>query len=757
MSTFDALLRSGSIVLPFCLAVVLLAGSAGASNRTIKIQQRPRINRAGNSEIWEWEIDPGAQYDNPFDPGQIALDAVFTGPEGHRLVIPAFWSADCRQHLDSQGDEQWDVISPGKWLVRACFPIAGQWQMEVIASDASGRRRSDPLKVDVASAGTNGFIRRAKDSDRYLQYESGKPYFAVGLNVGWPGRGGTSEFKNWFTHLGTAGGNFARVWMWRNNQFIENKETGPGRYDLAACAYYDEVLRLAGENGIACMLTFGNHSQLLDKTYWGAGGWPVDAYNATNGGPATRPSNYFDTGIARTLYQRRLRYLVARYGAYANLMAWELWNEQDVAEVKIPIDWTREMAGYLHQIDPYHHLVTTSFAGKGDAQTWALPEIDLTQSHFYGDEGSVQDTVEAYAHAAQSDAGHGKPWLLAELGISWRNNDSKFDPAGVGTNVHNGLWAGMMLGGLGGGCTWWWENYVELKKLWPVYSGIAKFAAAVDWPRRKFAPLAVARPRLPDSGHVAYSDLTLPATGGWGKAQSKTLSLSEEGELSGVLPGFLYGPDKHDMQAPTAVTLTLPAKSQVTVVVAKVSEASKLRITVDDQVGEEFEFRAKPGSPHQISTTQDATHQNWVADFDAPCTVELPGGKHTITLDNVAGDWMQIKSITVDGFKSSLIPDVRAIALQDSELGETLVWLQDIHSNWYGDLHKTSPHTYSGLTLILPAARPGGYQVDWWDTRQGVIRRSDRVSATDRTLRLEVPPFSRDVAIRVSPLPDPAP
>ena len=81
-----------------------------------------------------------------------------------------------------------------------------------------------------------------------------------------------------------------------------------------------------------------------------------------------------------------LRRLIARYGPETSLAFWEFWNETDA-----PAPWVREMAAYLKQNDPYLHLVTNSYSTVGTPAVWNLPEIDLTQTHRYGDEGTMKD------------------------------------------------------------------------------------------------------------------------------------------------------------------------------------------------------------------------------------------------------------------------------------------------------------------------------------------------------------------------------
>ena len=57
------------------------------------------------------------------------------------------------------------------------------------------------------------------------------------------------------------------------------------------------------------------------------------------------------------------------------------------------------MAAYLRELDPYGHLVSTSFFNlDGDEAIWNTPGLDLTQSHLYGS----LDLAEHCASAART-------------------------------------------------------------------------------------------------------------------------------------------------------------------------------------------------------------------------------------------------------------------------------------------------------------------------------------------------------------------
>jgi hypothetical protein len=191
----------------------------------------------------------------------------------------------------------------------------------------------------------------------------------------------------------------------------------------------------------------------------------------------------------------------------------------------------------------------------------------------------------------------------------------------------------------------------------------------------------------------------------------------------------------------------LPNACQLIVTVAEVSTASTLRISVDGKPAGDFPFDAAPGGKGQVSTTQQAQYHNWVARFDQKSAIDLSAGTHAITMDNVAGDWLRIGSVTLTNSKSSLIADLRPVVLQDPKTGETLAWLQDVNSNWYADGQGVEPRTHDTLHWSLPVPR-ANYRVEWWDTRQGRMIEEQSVAANDGALLLQPPPFARDIALR---------
>lgn len=432
---------------------------------------------------------------NPFDPAQLLVRVVFRAPDGARIVTGAFWFQDYdralvggREVLTPKGAPYWRVrftpTRPGHW----------RWRWDARAPSGSTPGRWHRLRVTWRSAGP-GFLHVSPRDDRYLARDDGAPYFAIGENLGWYDQRGTYAYDDWLDHLAAQHATWARVWMPQWAMGIETRDTGLGDYTrrLDRAWQLDHVLTAAAERGIAIQLVLLNHGAF--STTFNAE-WDQNPYNAANGGPIATPAQFFTDPTAEDLFARRLRYLVARYGSYPSLAAWELWNEVDLTDGYDSASvaaWHQLMGNVIRMLDPARHPVTTSFAFFfNDPTVWADAHLDLTQLHFYSQTGGLQllpdlarDVVD---WSAERQRTYGRPVLFAELGVNSAGpaETVAVDPTGIG--VHDGLWSGAFGNGLGTAMPWWWDHVTaaDPDRYYPMFGSVANFTKDVAWDREHF-------------------------------------------------------------------------------------------------------------------------------------------------------------------------------------------------------------------------------------------------------------------------------
>jgi hypothetical protein len=726
------------------LAAVLFAISPACA-RQISISSTlkdPQNVRTFN--LTEWEIDAAASYPNPFDVDQVAVDAIFTSADGDSFTVPAFWDEPPTElELPGAGE------SHGEWEVRFSPPRAGSWHVQAKVRDHAGTFTSPSTPFDVKPGNSPGFLRAPPAGTNYFHQDASKPLFLIGVDLCWPGRAQLAGFDHYFAEFAAVGGNFTRVWM-SQPRLLENKKTTLGRYDPNSAAYYDGMLDSAQHHGLRVMLTIDDYRKLAQHDFFGHTDWESSPYNAANGGPLKHPSDFFTNALCIKLYRQKLRYLVARYSAYTSLGFWELWNEQDeLPQPGAPHEWMAQMCQYLRQIDPVAHPITTSYASNAQADVWRLPEIGLTQRHFYG-EGDIEDFVPRVMQDAASHREFNKPHLIGEMGITWKAADIKFDPAGNGTTIHNASWAGLMCGDAGTPMNWWWDNYIEPTHLWHIYEGIARFAAAIDWSRH-WQPLEIPPPVIDSAEPPTFSDINLIATGPWGKLSDQPILIRANGEANLSLPTFIYGPQKASMGQFLSLNIDLPHAGDLILHVDRVSVKAQINVMVDGRNESTFAFDASPGAPDHQSTTQLSSNPliyQAVINKDYP--TPLSAGPHTLLLSNTDGDWLSLRSITFTNARSSRIADLHALGLRDSASGALMAWLCDTKSTWKSDLDGIKPRTFSHVHLQLPAiSNHSNYTVQWWDTRAGTVFKTETATSTGRWIALTVPDFLSDVAVRV--------
>jgi len=739
-----------SLTMALALLSSLSGANALADDAPVTLH---RLNSEKLLEVYargEWRVDLGGEvYNNPFDPTEVAVDGVFKHTaSGRQIKLPAFWTNDFTG--DASAEKNGSSSRPAFFKLRFAPALAGAWTMTAVVRDRSGSRQSQATAIEVIASKRDGFIRRAPGSP-YLRFDSGKAYFLLGPNIAWSGDGGLGAYDVMFAKLHAGGGNFARVWLAHPHRPMETVAAGLGRYDLDACTYYDQMFELAEKHGIHLMATFMNHRDLLDRDMWGTAQWPNQPYNAKNGGPCTQPSDFITRSDMRELFKRRMRYMVGRYSAYTSLAFWEFWNEQSFTNVDIPAEWTLEMAQTLRDADPYAHLITTSFGRGEHDEVWRAESIDLTQHHYYGGWG-VNDCSPALALFHREHAKFAKPSLMAELGIGWDGSDDKGDPTGIGTNLHNGIWASLASGGVGGASNWWWDNYIEKHNLWNVYQGAAKFAAEISWTKRNFAPIDLPPVIDPTADAKELSDLQISLVGGWGKSHGLPIRVLPNGRTSNEFPTYVYGHEQASLRTPTVFEVELAAAGKLLIDVAMVSDSGILRVLVDGTPAADWFFSALPGSADQEETKPLEGMKNvYQAKINKRRTLDLPAGKHTIELKNLGTDWVSLSGLTIAGGRSKRFANAEALAIQDSTSGETIIWLHDLNSNWKTDqsLAGRAADSMGSLELHVPTKHGGEHRVEWWDTRRGEVVSTVKVAPVDGVLTLRSPEFRRDVAVRI--------
>ncbi len=467
---------------------------------------RPAASSVAKFGRFEKEFTLNRAYapDEIHDPAVIDVTATFRAPSGATYTVPAFFGSDYTVRPGTDNFELYDPVpgtEVGVWHARFSPDETGTWRYTLRAQDKrpgeTSTEVSAQLTFSVTESSARGQVERDPRDSRFLRYSDGTPYYPMGHNVAFQqgeplGLDGEHYVEPLFASMEAAGQNWTRIWMtdfnrnaieWSTGHWAD-WYTGVGQYAGQSAFRIERQLDVAETHGLQVQLVINDHGQVSSR---GLDRWHENPYNAANGWPGPRGQSgvvLHRPGGPRQLFKQRLRYLVARYGAYRNLLTWELFNEaqfvgSDAAnpsnseQVRDDIvAWHAEMAAYLRSIDPYDHLITTSSDIESSlADIWADPNIDLVQVHDY-EPNLVNRDVRFRGYAENLNAAYGKPVIIGEFGLPGNPSpEINFDPVDAAplddreahllqaTHLHNAAWASAMSGS--GAMSWWWGAYIH--------------------------------------------------------------------------------------------------------------------------------------------------------------------------------------------------------------------------------------------------------------------------------------------------------
>lgn len=697
----------------------------------------PQVEKYAVEEI---KVCLTARFRNPFDPTDIALDASIQAPSGKIVHLPGFFYRPYTFRLVA-GKEVDSPAGPGDWRVRFCPTEAGLHKITLRAKDHAGHTATRVLTVKVNSSTNPGFIRLSPQDKRFFQFDSGVPYYPVGMNIAWGGDHGVLSYDQWIPKSGSQGLNYARYWLgplWATfalevaGKAEENK--GLGQFNLADCARLDHAIDLARKNGVYVMLTLDSYNMLREKD--GYPQWSGTPHNHANGGPLKRPEDYFTDTTIQKLYESRLRYLVARYSAYTNVFSWEFWNEVDLTggfKPSIVRDWHAKQAQALHRLDPYQHLLSTSFSSSaGTPMIDALPELDFVQSHIY-----ATDFVRQAAQYQTVKGAH-KAHFVGEVGAdggSPRPEDKE------GIQLHDALWVGITNGMSGTAMTWWWDNLVDPNNLYHLFKPVHEFVKDIDWPRQGFTPVPLAV-----NGPQSQIDLAFAEGPGgvsnspWNRPSKITIA---NHQVRGDLPvaGLLHGTRNHgDIHNPITFDVDNDIPYRFVLTVGDVSGwgGAKLEISLDGKKVVTRDF----ADPDDQQKTGNLTQ------YKGDISVPVPAGHHVLVVNNPGNDWFVV-SYRFEGLKVVSTPPVDTYAVQGKSVA--IAWVLNRGRNFHSLVElKTTPAPVSGLSVSFPHLGAGTWSVAVWDTWTGTVVATQTVHSDGKTSEaIPLPPVGKDFALKL--------
>lgn len=409
----------------------------------------------------------------------------FTAPDGSTLTRSAFLYQ--RGALNQNPNIAGEYVAVGEPGLRirhtARMPGTHAWHLR----DPAGETLAKGNFTVGDHRGPPGPIGIHPHNPRLLAFADGTPWIAIGPNIAWALPDRLANMERYFAHLAEQGGTHARVWLASWCGQFEGSE--PDAYDLPSAWVVDEILASARRHGLRLTIVIDNHHDLVHGKRFPYGS---DYVARARTFLAAKPGEQ---------YQRKLRYLLARWGADDTVAVWELFNEVDMACIvrEIAIPWITGASELFHQLDQDHRLTSVSWAGPDWDRAFAATAVDLVQLRAYVHEWlDIDEELRArdrdgvgmmLADAARANRGT-RPFFFGESGyqgLEQNNPGNELDRQGL--LLRQQAWAGFLLGGCGSGMNWWWDVYIDANGLWGIYGGLARAIEAIDWRDPDLLPL----------------------------------------------------------------------------------------------------------------------------------------------------------------------------------------------------------------------------------------------------------------------------
>jgi hypothetical protein len=673
---------------------------------------------------FEAVVELDAAFDNPYDYEQINVEATFQSPNEEVFQVDGFYMQDYDLNIFNGGITP---VGNGGFKIRFSPNTPGVWTYQVMVTDSTGTTTFTEQIFEcyeAESSENKGFVRVG--STNYLEFDNGDQLVLIGENMAWQNNNAYINYRNWLTKLDDNGGNFIRLWHAHWGLGIEWKNGWQGfeglrRYKERNGFYQDWLYDYCAERGIYVMLALQHHgpvSTIVNPN------WNDSPYNVANGGMCANTWDFFTDEEARAHTRNRYRYIVARWGYSRAIQSWELFNEVNWtddfhAQIDKVRDWHAEMAAYLKTIDPYKHLVSTSYAESDqDPVVWNNPDIDFTQTHFYINTSNIERALAGGVreYLAEFD----KPTLTGEFGLGGSPSLSNTDPDGI--HLHNALWGALMSGGMGTGMTWWWDVYVEPRDLYYHFSAVRTFTDDVPFVAANFKPVA---------SYVlgAPGDLILTPSAGWGIIADNEITITETGGTIPANPSlgqFLYGSSWNtEYRSPPEFSVNYP-------------EEGTFSVTTNSAVGN--------GGRISIYVNGSLV-LNEVAAINTTYTVLVPSGNNLIKVDNLGIDWISISGYEFSGIGSQVDSYVLS-----SESGEQKAgWLLNHKYNHIDINAGEVPQAVEGGTLVIDDMEDAGgpYFVKWYDCITGDIIHAETVTPAEGQVSVPIPSLAWDLAFLI--------
>jgi hypothetical protein len=676
---------------------------------------------------------------NTYDYNRISVKAFFKNPSGIEKEVDGFYIQDFTYDRDT------DAYTPGTGMfkIRFAFNRTGVWSYGVKIFEKNKPVYVSPVKkIKVEKPrGKRGFVRVSPVDPLFMEYDNKDPFFAIGANVCWWREKCVPDYSGWIKKLAENGANTIRIWMAPWSFGIE--WAGPiGNYGHRQKQAYmlDQVMEIAENYNMQVELCLVPHGELSTSAN---PEWLNNPYNFINDGLLNKPSEFFTDPVAKKAFKNRLRYIIARWGYSTSILSWELFNEVDLTDDYDSAGsaaWHKEMAAFIKSYDVNKHFVTTSFSNRfQDPAVWALDGIDFTQTHSYEMKDEA-DKIYEICTARLED--FPKPHIVGEFGIDTGKDIVKEGADRDGVCLHNALWAGALTLSFGAPLPWYWDWYIDDYNLYYHFSPLAEFVKGINWAREDLTEIKNRQVFFRNPEGRKGGDVVFYPGDAWEKPKKNVFTVKADGSMvnEDFLSAYLFGSGKADLKNDPVIAFKNEQPVRFVIKLCMVSDDNELTAEINGRGVMAVSVCAKDFDTKKY-------FEEWKiyqADINKEFVLEMPEGDNEILLSNKGRDWMKVEYIKVENFLNARIAPVFVSGVQGP--ASAYLWVKSSDYGWLKGPGTVIKDAYIDVLDL----NPGRYVVTFVETYTGsVIKEREDIVEKEEPLRLDLPEFSKDIAIKI--------
>lgn len=445
---------------------------------TVKITGTNTL-RVKKYEKFEVLLDlSNVEIENPYDPDDIDVYALFTAPSGKKMKINGFYD---------------NYKGANKWKVRFSPNEKGEYHYQVFVNDGGKKGETSISQFTATESAHHGWIRPSVKNPHYFVQDDGTSFYGVGVYSPW----GNNQSR--FDTYANNNANLLAIWDIGYGGFVNDQgliEEEIGRYNQKKLGKLDSLMVILEKSDIKLMYALWPHD-LFSATVWAAQ-WKKNPYSKL-----IKAEEVYSDSLVWKYQKQKYRYMIARYSYSRSMGIWELINEMNGTDGwakgrrQEALDWVKKCHEYFQENDPYNHPVTASFSGGlTEYREELYQRNDIPNIHLYPAQGwplkypedKMRSDMYNFAWAARRFwNGFEKPAIFGEAGADL----TYFKPSSAEyhTSYHNQIWASLT-NGLSSTPVWWAYNDLNVGD-WGQLKNLSKFTSDINFANLPFQPSEV--------------------------------------------------------------------------------------------------------------------------------------------------------------------------------------------------------------------------------------------------------------------------